>query len=89
LFTETLFNTWFIAGIAALAWWRERGMQIDRALVVVSFCFVAATLTKATLAVLPPLLLTATAWLAGVRGRWLATIFMAAARLYSAFKSPW
>ena len=89
LFTETLFNTWFVAGIAALIWWRERGMRIDRALVAASFCFVAATMTKATLTILPPLLLTATAWLAGVSGRRLAAIALAAACLYGAFMSPW
>jgi hypothetical protein len=89
LFSETLFDTWFLAGIAALFWWRDRGMAIDRALVVTTFCFVAATMTKATLTVLPPLLLTATAWLAGVNWRRLVAILLAASCLYGAFMSPW
>ena len=69
LLSETLFNTFFLAAIAALLWWRERGMSIDFALVAASFLFAAATLTKATLTVLPPLLLAVTAWLSGASWR--------------------
>jgi hypothetical protein len=89
LLSETLFDTWFLAGIAALFWWRDRGMQFDSALVVTSFCFVAATMTKATLTILPPLLLTATAWFAGANWRRLIVILLAASCLYGAFMSPW
>jgi len=89
LLSETLFDTWFLAGIAALFWWRDRGMQFDSALVVTCFCFVAATMTKATLTILPPLLLTATAWIAGVNWRRLGIILIAASCLYGAFMSPW
>ena len=67
LLSETLFNTLLIGGIAALYWWRERGMRIDTALVVACLCFAAATLTKATLTILPPLLIAATAWTAGAQ----------------------
>ncbi len=54
LLSETLFNTLLIAAIAALYWWRDRGMRIDVALVVTCLCFVAATYTKASLTILPP-----------------------------------
>lgn len=89
LLSETLFNTLFLAGIAALFWWRDRGMRIDRALVVASFLLAVATLTKATLTLLPPLLLAATAWLAGTNWRRVIAILIAASCLYAAFMSPW
>jgi hypothetical protein len=89
LLSETLFDTWLLAGIAALFWWRDRGMRLDSALVVASFCFVAATMTKATLTILPPLLLAATAWIAGANWRRVGTILLAASCLYAAFMSPW
>lgn len=89
LLSETLFNTLLLAGIAALFWWRDRGLRIDAALVVTCLCFAAATMTKATLTVLPPLLLAATAWLAGAGWRRAAAILVASSCLYAAFMSPW
>jgi hypothetical protein len=89
LLSETLFNTLLLAGIAALYWWRGRGLRIDLALVVASLLFVAATLTKATLTALPPLLLAATASVAGVGWRRVTAIFVTAVCLYIAFMSPW
>lgn len=89
LFSETLFNTLLLAGVAALYWWRERGMRVDAALAIASLCFALATLTKATLTVLPPLLIAATAWLAGANWRRTGVILAAAACLYGAFMSPW
>jgi 4-amino-4-deoxy-L-arabinose transferase-like glycosyltransferase len=89
LLSETLFNTLLVASVAALFWWRERGLRIDTALVVTCLCLAAATLTKATLTVLPPLLLAATAWLAGANWRRAVAILAAASCLYAAFMSPW
>jgi 4-amino-4-deoxy-L-arabinose transferase-like glycosyltransferase len=89
LLSETLFDTLLLAGTAALFWWRERGLRVDRALVVASLCFAAATLTKATLTVLPPMLLAVTAWCAGASGRRVFSILVAASCLYAAFMSPW
>jgi hypothetical protein len=89
LLSETLFNTLLLAGITALYWWRERGLKIDSALVVASLCFALATLTKATLTFLPPLLLAATAWLAGAGLRRTFATLLTAACLYAAFMSPW
>lgn len=89
LLSETLFDTLLIAGVAALYWWRERGLRIDGALVVACLCFAAATMTKATLTILPPLLLAATAWIAGVNLRRAIAILLAASCLYAAFMSPW
>lgn len=89
LLSETLFNTWLIAGVAALIWWRERGLRIDGALVVACLCFAAATMTKATLTILPPLLLAVSAWIAGANWRRALVILLAASCLYAAFMSPW
>jgi hypothetical protein len=89
LLSETLFNTLLFAGIAALYWWRDRGLRIDFALVVTCLCLAAATLTKATLTVLPPLLIAATAWFAGAHLRRTLVILGAASCLYGAFMSPW
>lgn len=89
LLSETLFNTFLLAGMAALVWWRERGCRIDAGLVMASLCFALATLTKATLTVLPPILLAATALLAGVGLRRTIAALVAACCLYTAFMSPW
>ncbi len=89
LLSETLFNTFLLAGMAALFWWRDRGLQFDLALVIASLCFALATLTKATLTVLPPLLLATTAYLAGAGLRRTITTLVAACCLYSIFMSPW
>ena len=89
LLSETLFNTLLIAAIASLYWWRDRGLRIDLALVITSLCFAAAIMTKATLTILPPLLIAATAWAAGAQLRRALVILLAASCLYSAFMSPW
>jgi len=89
LLSETLFNTLLIAGVAALIWWRDRGFRIDGALVIASLCFAAATMTKATLTILPPLLLAATAWIAGIGWRRSLAMLVAASSLYAALMSPW
>jgi hypothetical protein len=89
LLSETLFDTLLLASIAALYWWRGRGMRIDIALVITSLLFVAATMTKATLTVAPPFVLAATAFVAGVGWRRLMAIFATAVCLYVAFMSPW
>lgn len=89
LLAETLFNTLLLTGIAALYWWRDRGCRFDLALAATCLCFAAATLTKPTLTILPPLLLAATAWAAGAHWRRAFVILLAAACLYSAFLSPW
>jgi 4-amino-4-deoxy-L-arabinose transferase-like glycosyltransferase len=89
LLSETLFDTLMLAGIAALFWWRERGMRIDAAFVAACFCFAAATYVKSTLTVLPPLLLAASAWLMGATWRRASAILAVALCLYGAFMSPW
>lgn len=89
LLSETLFNTLLLAGIAALYWWRDRGLRVDLALVITCLCLAAATLTKATLTILPPLLIAATAWAAGAHWRRVFIVLLAASCLYSAFMSPW
>ena len=89
LLSETLFNTFLLSGVAALYRWRDRGLKIDSILVVASLCFALATLTKATLTLLPPVLLAATALLAGAKLRRTCAIFLAASCLYGAFLSPW
>jgi hypothetical protein len=89
LLSETLFDTLMMGGVASLYWWRERGLRIDAALVVACLCFVAAIMTKATLTILPPFLLAATAWLAGTSWRRVIAVFVTATCLYAAFMSPW
>lgn len=89
LLSETLFMTLMLGGIAALYWWRGRGMRLDVALVIACLCFALATLTKATLTILPPLLIAATAWIAGATLRRSLTILIAASCFYVTFLSPW
>jgi 4-amino-4-deoxy-L-arabinose transferase-like glycosyltransferase len=89
LLSETLFDTLLLAAVAALYWWRERGLRIEAALVVTCLLFAAATLTKATLTILPPLLMAATALTAGATLRRVLTILVAASCVYAAALSPW
>jgi hypothetical protein len=89
LLVETLFNTLLIAAIAALYWWRDRGLRVDLALVVTCLCFAAATYTKATLTILPPLLIGLTAWAGGAQLKKAFVILLAATCLYGAFMGPW
>lgn len=89
LLSETLFNTLLLAGVAALYAWRERGMRTDWTLAAACLFFALATLTKATLTILPPLLLAATAWLAGTGLRRTIIILIVASCLYAVFMSPW
>jgi hypothetical protein len=88
LLSETLFNTFLLAGVAALFWWRDRGLRIEIAFTVALLCFSLATLTKATLTFLPPLLLAATALLVGVGLRRALTTLVAASGHSAAFMSP-
>jgi len=89
LLSETLFNTFLVAGFAGLYWWRSRGLRIDRAFVVTCVCFAAATMSKATLTLLPPLLLVATAWAARQPPRRLFELSLAASLLYVMLLLPW
>ena len=89
LLSETLFNTLLLAAIAALYWWRDRGFLFDKAFAVTCLCFAAATWTKPTLTILPPLLMAAAAWAAGTNWRRALVVLLAASCLYSAFLSPW
>ena len=89
LFSETLFDTLLLGGMATLLWWRDRGLKIDAALIVASALFAAATLTKATLTILPPLLFSATAWAAGLNFARVAKILAVSLCVYAAFMSPW
>lgn len=89
LLSETLFNTLLQASLAALYAWRARGAKLDGMLVLVSVLFAAATLTKATLTVLPPLLIAVAAWTAGATWRRTIAILLAASCLHAAFLSPW
>jgi len=89
LLSETLFNTLLLGGVAALFWWRDRGLRFDVAFVLTCLLFAAATYTKATLTILPPLLLAVAAWGAGVTWRRTIAVLVAASCLYAAFMSPW
>ena len=87
--SETLFNTFLLAGIAALYAWQDRGARIDTLLAVACACFAAATMTKASLTVLPPLLLAFAAWATRATWRRVLTVLMTASCIYAALLSPW
>ena len=89
LLSETLFNTLLLAAIAALYWWRDRGFHFDKAFALTCLCFAAATWTKPTLTIVPPLLMAAAAWAAGANWRRALVVLLAALCLYSALLSPW
>ena len=89
LLSETLFNTMLLGCIAALYAWQDRGARIDKMLALASLCFAAATMTKATLTVLPPVLLALSGWIATANWRRAITTLLTASCLYAALLSPW
>jgi 4-amino-4-deoxy-L-arabinose transferase-like glycosyltransferase len=88
LFSETLFNTLLVAGIASLYWWRDRGFRLDGVLLLSCACLGAATLTKATLTVLPPILV-ASLTLSEARPALTIRTLVAATVIYVAMMAPW
>lgn len=88
LLTETLFDTLLIAGMANLYWWRERGCKHDGMLLLTCVCLVAATMTKATLTVLTPVLVACATW--GVGGpRLMLRSFVIASVAFVLLMAPW
>lgn len=89
LFSETLFNTFLVAGFAALYVWRGHGARIDRWLVLTCACFAAATWTKATLTFLPPLLLAVAALSGADKFRRAGITLVVSTLIYAGLLSPW
>lgn len=88
LLSETLFNTWLVAAIASLYWWRARKFSIDIAFVFTCVFFALATYTKATLTLLPPILIAAMTL--GARDwRLTARAFFISALVYAVLLTPW
>ena len=86
--SETLFIFLLVAGFLSLYAWRARGARLGGLLALTVTIFVLATLTKATLTVLTPLLVVAGAL--GLRPwRQVALIFLAATALYALLLTPW
>jgi Dolichyl-phosphate-mannose-protein mannosyltransferase len=88
LSSETLFNTFLIMGIASLYWWRDRGLRIDGVFFLSCLCLGLATYTKATLTVLPPLLV-ASATLGARDLRLTARVLLIASLAHAALLAPW
>ena len=88
LLSETLFNTLLVAGFASLYWWRDRGFRMDAALVLCCACFGAAALTKATLTVVPPILI-ALLTLPARRASLTIRACAVATLIYAAVLAPW
>lgn len=88
LLSETLFNTLLVASFACLYWWRDRGGRLDYSLLAACLLFAAATLTKATLTVLPVILLTASAYLF-FGWRRAGAVLVASSIAFAALMSPW
>jgi len=86
--SETPFIFLLIASFLALYVWRDRGAFVDWTMALAVAVLTAATFTKATLTILPPILVAAAAigkrrWSDGLR------VFIAAAALYTVLMSPW
>jgi hypothetical protein len=88
LVSETLFNTFLIMGIASLYWWRDRGLRIDRVFFLTCLCLGLATYTKATLTMLPPLLI-ASATLGARDLRLTFRVLLIAALVHAVLLAPW
>jgi 4-amino-4-deoxy-L-arabinose transferase-like glycosyltransferase len=88
LLSETLFNTFLIMGIAGLYWWRAQGLRIGGVFFLTCLCFGLAIYTKATLTVLPPVLL-ASATLGARNLRLTARVLLIGSLVYAALLTPW
>ncbi len=88
LLSETLFNTFLIAAIASLYWWRDRGFRLDAVFLVTCWLFALALYTKATLTVLPPFLIAA-ATLSARNWRLTLRAALVSALIYAALLTPW
>ena len=86
--SETPFTVLLTAGFLALYVWKDRGARIDWSLIVAVGLLTAATLTKATLTIMPPILLAVSAIGRHPPSR-LLRIFAVAAAVYAALMSPW
>jgi 4-amino-4-deoxy-L-arabinose transferase-like glycosyltransferase len=86
--SETLFNALLVAGFLCLYAWRMRGARIDGLMALTIAMLVLATLTKATLTILPPLLVAAGA--VGVHSAGgILRILIVATTIYCVLMSPW
>jgi 4-amino-4-deoxy-L-arabinose transferase-like glycosyltransferase len=89
LLSEPLFDFLLLAAFAALYWWRDRGLRADYTLVLACACFAIATLTKATLTMLPPFLFAVLVWASGARIGRVGKVLLIATCFYSACLAPW
>jgi len=89
LLSETLFDTALLAALAAMFAWRDRGARIDAWLVAACALFATATYMKASLTIMPPLLIGCTALLCGASWRRSAGVTILALTLYCGFMAPW
>lgn len=86
--SETPFNLLLVAGFLCLYLWRERGARLDGGLVVATLVLTLATYVKASLSILPPLLVAAASL--GVRpASGVFRVLMVSTAVYTALMSPW
>jgi hypothetical protein len=86
--SETLFNALLVGGFLCLYAWRMRGARLDGLMGLTVLVLVLATLTKATLTILPPLLVAAGA--VGVHSAGgILRILVVATVIYCVLMSPW
>jgi hypothetical protein len=89
LLSETLFDTALLAALAVLFVWRDRGARIDALLVAACALFATATYMKASLTLVPPLLIGITALLSRASWRRSAGATILALALYCGLLTPW
>ncbi len=87
--SETLFNTMLLSSFAALYDWRANGCKIGGGLVAVIVWAGLATYAKASLTLLPPLLLAVTSWSKGEGKRNMLSVLVVGLLVYVVVMSPW
>ena len=86
--SETPFIFLLVAGVLVIYYWRDQGAQVNWTMAAAVAILTAATLIKATLTILPPILVAAAAigtqpWSRTMR------IFVSSAGIYVLLMSPW
>jgi 4-amino-4-deoxy-L-arabinose transferase-like glycosyltransferase len=89
LLSEPLFDLLLVAGFASLYYWRGRGSRLNCWWVLTGICFTLATLTKATMTFLCPLLMAAAVFEGPNRFRRAGVVLVTSSLLFAALMSPW
>jgi 4-amino-4-deoxy-L-arabinose transferase-like glycosyltransferase len=89
LLSEPLFDLLLVGGFASLYCWRERGCRLNWWWALTALCFTMATMTKATMTFLCPLLMAGAAFEGPNRFRRAGIVLVTSSLLFAGLMAPW